>query len=95
MDPTRKGKRMVVALAALMAGADHYLKRLVKNPEKTSALSGNDHVLELLEGNPLRFKSAGRMEKDVFESLVEEIRARGLLHEEKQEEKYPFCQNLE
>ena len=74
-------RRKFVAVAALLAAADHYEKRMDKQPERTSALDGNAHVAKLLQGSDVRFKRASRMDRGVFDELVHEMRDRGLLHD--------------
>ena len=72
---------MILAATAFIAAADHYTKHMDKRPERTSVLSGNAHVVEMMEGSPVRFKRAGRMDREIFTSLVREMRDRGKLHD--------------
>lgn len=80
MDQETFRKRLVLASAAV-AGAFHYITHIQKTPERTSALTGNAHALEMQQGSEMRFKRAARMSVDVFERLVLVLKGRGLLHD--------------
>src|SRR5271169_3589020 len=58
---------------------DTMLPMLLKEPCRTSPLSGEEYTRELLEGNHHRIKEQLRMPITVFRELVWIVRQRGLL----------------
>jgi len=63
-----KRKRKVLLLMTMQA-AEYFLKRVVKNPCRTSALLGHDWIQEILNGNDNRCFEQLRMIKPVFLKL--------------------------
>ena len=71
----KRRRKQLAAVLVVDAALDHYIKHNIKIPQHTSILTGNAYTLELLETeNMNRFKRAGRMDKDVFLLLVDEMR---------------------
>jgi hypothetical protein len=64
----RKRKRKVVLLMTMQV-ADYFLKRVAKNPCRTSALSGHDWIQEIFHGNDNCCFEQLRMIKPVFLKL--------------------------
>jgi hypothetical protein len=81
MDRETNRNRLLLLASAAYAAACHFVTHIQKIPERTSALTGNAHALELQEGSTMRFKRAARMNVEVFEKLVDELKRRGLLHD--------------
>ena len=78
----RHRRRKQAAFLALqyMSFIEYYAYRfLSKTPERTSLLTGNQYVAELLDGNPRRFERVGRMSKVAFDQLCTRMRRYNLL----------------
>ena len=51
---------------------------LFKQPRHTSILTGEMWVKEVLNGNPIRMQNTFRMSRDIFDSLITEMKSFGL-----------------
>ncbi len=78
----RRRRRKAVAFIAMqcMSFTSYYAYRfLLKTPQRTSRLSGNLYVEELLGGNPNRFQRVARMSRAAFDELCRFLRHHCLL----------------
>ncbi len=65
----------VFALMQYISAVSYYTYRFIdKLPEKTSILTGNQYVAELLDGNPRRFARVSRMSRNAFNVLCAKLR---------------------
>ncbi|XLU54002.1 hypothetical protein S245_048650, partial [Arachis hypogaea] len=61
-----KRKKKTITLITIATCVDYFLKYVVKNPRRTSKLTGSSWVNELLNEHPIRCYQQFRMKKLVF-----------------------------
>ncbi|XLU33672.1 hypothetical protein S245_069738, partial [Arachis hypogaea] len=66
-----KRKKKTMTLITIATCVDYFLKYVVKNPRRTSRLTGSGWVNELLNGHPIRCYQQFRMKKLVFLHLCD------------------------
>ncbi|XLR38654.1 hypothetical protein S83_023314, partial [Arachis hypogaea] len=66
-----KRKKKTMTLITIATCVDYFLKYIVKNPRRTSRLTGSSWVNELLNGHPIRCYQQFRMKKLVFLHLCD------------------------